>query len=146
MPYLSCTFVDSFGRITRKRIEIEEQVLLADYQTVAGAVANELDPITDLGLLRMDLILSMGESFAVTAGANVDVGATFSGYIDGGAGKKASHKVPGFKTSLVDTDGSIDLTQADVDAYLDLFLAAGGYCELSDGEQISSWISGSLDK
>jgi hypothetical protein len=146
MPFFSLSLVDAFGRRTTKRIEVETQILLADYQAIATDVAGKLDAITDLQLVRMDLVLSMGETFDVVAGANVDVGGTFTGRIDGGEGKQASHKVPGFKLGKVDPDGTIDLTDADVDAYLDLYLAAGGTLLLSDGEQMEAWVKGHLDR
>jgi hypothetical protein len=146
MPYFSLSFVDAYGRQASKRIEVEELTLLADYQAAATAIAGDLAAITDLGLLRMDLVISMGEDFAVTAGANRDTGATFSGYLYGGEGKKASWKLPGIKPAKVDADGSIDITDTEVKAMLDRFLQASGNLMLSDGEQIDSWISGTLDR
>jgi len=144
MPYYTCVLGDAYGRRTVKRLEVEEQALLVDYLAVALAVATDLEAVTDLQLIRMDLTLSMEQSFDVTAGANVDVGGTFSGYIDGGDGKKASHKVPSIKAALVDPDGSIPIEGA-VSDYLDNFLTAGDLM-LSDGETISAWISGTLDR
>jgi hypothetical protein len=58
--------------------------------------------------------------------------------------KKASFKIPGIKLSLVAADGSV----ADAGAtatLLDLFEDADVY-NLSDGEQIETWIKGSLDR
>ena len=145
MPILSLTMADSYGRQTVKRVEMETQVDIATYGLVADAFVAALQAVTDLELVRCDLILrGISDGFAVTAGANVDVGATFSGYIEGGDGKKASHKVPGIKASLVDPDGSIPLTGV-VGTYLAEFETAGDF-ELSDGETISAWIRGVLDR
>lgn len=144
--YLSFVFIDSYGRHTNRRYEVETQTLKADYGTLATAFAAEIEAISDLGLESVTLLRPLGVSHAVTAGANVDVGATFNGLLSGGEGKHASIKMPGFKASLVDPDGSIDITDADVDAFLDRFLTAAGDFLLSDGEQMASWTRGTLDR
>lgn len=144
--FLSCVFIDSRGRHTNRRYEVETQTLKADYGTLATAFAAEIEAITDLGLVSVTLLRPLGVSFAVTANANVDVGATFNGLVTGGEGKQASIKMPGFKMALVDGDGSIDLDDADVAAFLDRFLTAAGDFLLSDGEQMASWTKGSLDR
>ena len=146
MPYLSLTFMDDYGRTTVRRVEIEEQNALLDYSTLATDVTGKYNAITDLALVRTDLVLNMGDTAAVVAGANVDVGATFQGLLSGGENKKASLKIPGIKAAFVGPDGTIDITQAEIAAYLDEFLTVGGDCLLSDGEQIESWLSGRLDK
>lgn len=144
--YLSCVFIDSRGRHTNRKYEVETQTLKADYGTLATAFAGELEDITDLGLVSVKLIRPLGVSFAVTADSNIDTGATFNGLVYDGGGKQASIKVPGFKMALVDDDGSIDLDAAVVDAFLDRFLQAAGDFLLSDGEQMASWTRGSLDR
>lgn len=147
MPqYFSCVFIDAFGRRTARRYEIEDQTLKADYDTLAAAVADDIEALTDLGLVSMTLLRPMSETFAVTAGANVDVGGTFTGLVDGVPAKNASTKMPGIKLAKVSGDGTIDITDVDVDAWLDRFLASGGDLLLSDGEQMASWTKGTLDK
>lgn len=143
---LSLQLVDDYGRITRRVIEMKPQTLLADMIVNAQALVNALEDVTDLAVVRADLVIH-GEvsGFAVTSGANVDVGATFSGYIEGGEGKKASLKVPGFKASLVDTDGSVPLTGVTA-TYLAMWVDPGNSALLSDGEAIDAWIKGTLDK
>lgn len=145
MPILSMTLNDAYGRETHRRYEMETQVDILTYQTVADAFSAALQAVTDLGLVRADLILQgITAPFAVTAGANVDTGATFSGYIDGEDGKKASMKLPGVKPALVDADGSVPITGA-VATWLASFETAGAF-KISDGETIDSWIKGALDK
>lgn len=145
MPLLSVTMVDDYGRQTVRKYEMETQVDLLTYGSVADAFIASLQNVTDLGVVRCDLILrAISAGFAVTADANVDTGATFSGYIDGGDGKKASTRIPGIKLALVDDDGSVPITGV-VATHLAHFETAGDY-ELSDGETIDSWIRGTLDK
>lgn len=146
MPWLSLTYVDDYGRTTKRLIECEAQATLAEYEGIATAFGAAAQAVTDLGLIRIDLILdTLVEGFVVTAGANVDTGATFSGFITGGDGKKASHKLPGVKPGLVSADGSVDIENEFIAAYLAQFLAAGAL-QLSDGETIASWIRGTLDR
>lgn len=145
MPYLSLTLADDYGRTTKRILQMGTQALLADYVTAAGAVVEDLEDVTDLALVRADLVIdAIVSGFSVTEGANVDVGATFSGFVEDGNGKKASTKVPGFKASLVDDDGTVPIT-GDTADYLANF-EDGGYLMLSDGEQIETWIRGSLDR
>ena len=142
---LSCTLADAYGRTTHRVYEMDTIVLLADYIIAAGAFKTALAAVTDLQLVRCDLVLpGIVEGFAVTAGANVDVGATFSGYIQDGDGKKASMKLPGIKASLVDADGSVDITGA-IATWLGEFEDGEDFM-LSDGEQIDAWIKGTLDR
>jgi hypothetical protein len=145
MPKVTISLNDSYGRTARKVVEIDEQATIADYITATQSYVNALQAVTDLGAVRVDLILEgIVSGFAVTAGANVDTGATFSGYIQDGDGKKASHKVPGIKPALVNPDGSVPLAGATA-TYLQEFENGEDFL-LSDGEQISSWIKGTLDR
>jgi len=95
--------------------------------------------------LRADLIIPMtlGAS-PPAAGANVDVGATASGFLDIGGGKKASMKIPGIAAALVSADGTVAIDGV-VAAFLANFETAGAW-RLSDGEQIESWIRATLDR
>lgn len=150
MPdYLSLTLLDGYGRETVKRIEMTPQILLADYVNNANLILTELDAITDLQILRANLVL--GDALNIPAkdpsGSNVDVGATFSCFLGEGDGKKGSLKVPGIKMGFVGAGGFIDLTDADIAAYLDLYGdPPNNKARLSDGEYAESWIQGTLDK
>jgi hypothetical protein len=147
MAKFSCTFLDAYGRTTKRLVEVETQALLADYVTVAGTFVDAVGDVTDLGLVRIDLIVEdITAGFAVTDGANVDTGATFSGILYDKGGAKASLKVPGIKPALVSVDGTVDIEGVAVAAYLALYEQDGGVLLLSDGEQIDAWLSGVLDK
>jgi len=135
--------IDSYGRRTTKRLETETDVL-ADAQTAVTALLVDLDAVTDLQGLSVSYSLRDGsQTFAGVAGSNVDVGATFRVRLeDGGI---AAYKIPGFPVSLVGAQGEIDVTQLEVVDYFANFLAAGDFT-ISDGENISEVLSGSLDK
>lgn len=141
---LSVTMDDAYGRTTTRVYGMEDEALLANLQTSAAAFLTALEAVTDLGCVKANFIIPVtSPEFAETAGANVDVGATASGWIDAGM-KKASLKIPGIKASLVAADGSV----ADAGAtatFLNLFESAADF-NLSDGEQIDTWIRAALDR
>lgn len=141
---LSVTMDDAYGRTTTRVYGMEDEVLLATLQTSAAAFLTALQAVTDLGVVKANFIIPVtSPEFAETAGANVDVGGTASGWVDAGM-KKASMKIPGVKATLVDSDGSIDITGV-IATFLALFEDAADF-NLSDGEQIEAWIRAALDR
>lgn len=140
------TLIDSYNRTITKRVETETPVIATAKTAIEGAglLADDLAAVTDLGLVTVAYSTKDADAaFAVTAGANRDVGATFRlRTTDGGV---VSYKIPGFKVSLANADGSIDPTDAAVVAYFGNFLAGGDFT-LSDGETVSAILSGQLDK
>jgi hypothetical protein len=144
----SITLIDDYGRMTKRVYEAKQQTLLADQVTDLANFVNQYELVTDLGIIRADIIyVGMDEGFAVTAGANVDVGATFSGLSEDGNGAKVSLKLPGIKASKVAEDGTVPLDDADIEDWLELWLTDTPYTMLlSDGETVDSWLSGALDR
>lgn len=144
----SLTLIDDYGRNKTMVLEAEQVLLLADQITALENVINQLAAVTDLGLVRADIhYIGAGTPFAVTADANRDVGATFSGLIEAGNGKKASTKIPGIKPALVNADGTITVSNVDIEDWLELFVEDTPHSLfLSDGETIDYWLRGSLDK
>lgn len=133
---------DSRKRRTTKRIETTTDVLATAITDVAS-LATELAVLTDLELIAVNFTnKDTSSNFAGVADSNVDVGATFQVRL--ADGRAASHKLPGFPMSKVNDDGGINVTDADVAAYFDLFKAAGPFT-LSDGQKITEVLKGSLD-
>jgi len=144
--WMSLTLEDSFGRLSNLRREMQPHALLVEYQVEIDNFVTAFAAVSDLAVVRADFVQTgLDSTQAVTAGANVDVGATFSGWIEATPGKKASTKIPGIKLAKVGTDGSIDLTDTDVAAFLAQYADAGDFY-LSDGENVADWIRGSLDR
>jgi len=146
MTKLSVTLVDAYGRTTKRVYGMEPQTLLADYVAAAAAFLAALGDVSDLGVVRADFIINVtgAEATAAVAGANVDVGGTFAGLVVDGNGKKASTKIPSIKPALVAADGSIAITSVTA-TYLALFEEDADF-NLSDGEQIDTWLRGALDR
>lgn len=141
---LHVTMDDDHGRITHKVFGMEEETTLAQMQTDAAELLAALEAVTDLGCVRARISFEVtNPTWAEQTDANIDTGGTFSGWVDAGQ-KKASMKVPGIKYALVGSDGSIAITGATA-TFLALFEDADVF-NLSDGEQIETWIRGSLDK
>lgn len=144
---LSVRMGDAYGRTTNRVYGMETQTLLADYVTAYGAFFTALAAVTDLSMIKSDLIIPVvGEDWTATAGVNLDTGATASGWLDSGTGKKASLKIPGIKPALVSADGTVAITGA-VATFLDEFISTGDF-NLSDGEQVevAGWIRATLDR
>lgn len=136
------TMVDSLNTQITKRLETKTDVL-ATAQAAVAALVTDLAAVTDLGVVSVVYSLK-DATLASAAGANssVDSGATFRLRLADGS--VAAHKVPGFPISKVGGNRAIDPADADVVAYFDNFLAGGSFT-LSDGEVITSILSGSYD-
>jgi len=144
--WMSLTLEDDFGRLTHIRREMQPHALLVEYQVEIDNFVAAFALVSDLAVVRADFVQTgLDSTQAVTAGANVDVGATFSGWIEAVDGKKASTKIPGIKLAKVGADGTIDLADVDVAAFLAMYADAGDFY-ISDGENVADWIRGSLDR
>lgn len=144
---LSVRLTDAFGRSTNRVYGMEAQTLLADYVTAYSAFFTALEAVTDLAMEKADLLIQIsGAEWTATAGVNLDTGATASGLINAGLGKRASMKIPGIKPALVSADGTVAISGATA-TFLDEFISTGDF-NLSDGEQIAvgGWTRAKLDR
>ncbi len=141
---LHVTLDDAYGRTTSRVYGMEEVATLAQMQTDAAELLTALEAVSDLGCVKARISFEVTDpAYAETAGANIDVGGTLSGWVDAGQ-KKASLKIPSIKPALVSADGSIAIAAATA-TFAALFEDADVF-NLSDGEQIETWIRGTLDK
>lgn len=134
---------DSFGRLTRKKVETTDTVL-ATAITHVNAYATALDALTDLALESIEYhAVDLTGNFTGEEDSNVDTGATFKLRLTDGS--FASYKIPGFVLSKVNASGSVDPADSDVAALVALF-ASGGSLRVSDGESVDAVIFGALDR
>ena len=141
---LHLTLDDAYGRTTHRNYGMEEVTTLAQMQTDAAELLTALEAVSDLGCVKASISFDVtSPEYAETAGANIDQGATFSGWIDAGM-RKGTMKIPSIKPASVETDGSV-LIAGVVATFLALFEDADVF-NLAHGNQIESWIRGSLDK
>lgn len=144
MPIVATvTLRDDYNRLTRKKYETETD-LLATAQANVGALLTAFALISDLGVESVTYSFKdTGDASAPVAGSNVDVGATVQGRV--ASGEIVALKIPGIKAAKVGANGSIDLADVDIAAYLDAFEPAGTFT-VSDGETVASWVRGDLDR
>lgn len=138
-------FTDVYNRHKTKQVEMAS----------LDATQGELDAIiirnayAGVTLASVDKAVYRGElSFpgAAQAGANIDTGVTVSCQL-AGRPEKASNKWPCPDPAIINPDGTLDLTNADVVVIETLYQTAGlNVARISDGEAITGFISGSLDK
>jgi hypothetical protein len=125
---------------------MQPHALLVEYQAEIDNFIATLEAVSDLGVVRADFSQTgLGTPSEPDAGANVDVGATFVGWAEATPGKKIATKLPGVKLAKVDANGNIDLTDADIAAFLANYADAGDFW-ISDGENVADWIAGTLDR
>lgn len=139
---VSITLRDSLGRQAIKQYEGD----FADFataQTAAGALADDLQAVTEAEVLSYSVGQRTVYSGSMTAGSNLDEGATFS--VNKSDNYKASHKVPAPIQAMRQTGNDrVDTTLAAVIAYFQNFIT-GGFT-LSDGETVTALLSGKIDR
>jgi hypothetical protein len=138
---VSFALVDAYGRPAPKRFDVNA----ADHaaaMTAAGALATDLAGITELRILSYVVGERVTYNDTVDAGANRDEGVTLS--VRTADNEKAVIKVPGPVNAIFNPDGSVDLTDGAVTAFIANYLA--GTVLVDDGETVTELISGRLDK
>lgn len=141
---LSVTLVDDHERTTTKRFKVFDAVDYAGALTLAGLFITDLGVISGCGVVNYSLATVVSVGGAVTAGANLDAGATFSLFIGGVPGKKGTNKVPAPVAAIIGPKGVIDMADVIVTDYAANFTS--GFVLVSDGETVDSFESGKLDR
>lgn len=137
------TLTDSRGRLKRKEVETETDVL-ADAKANITTYIGLLAAITDLELLYVTYNRKyLDQNFAGATPSNIDVGATFRGI--SADGFPVVLKIPGVGDAFVGTGGLIDLTQVAIQNFLNQYLTAGDF-SIANGKTVDQWLEGSLDK
>ena len=140
---LAVTLYDYHGYEMVKKFEIRGADANAIAANAAAFLAN-LQAVTRLGTRKAAVLIPIaGEADPVTP-SYTDLGATIRGK-SATDGETVIVKVPDILPAAIQVDGTIDLTNAAVDAFLDNFLATG-VAYVSDGESVDSWLYGTLDK
>jgi len=143
---LSIKMVDDFERYTTKRFELKTTDP-AQAVTDALVVAPLLAAASDCGLVSGTVLIDIEATpTSPTANANLDAGATIQGRLAGTAGKFASLKIPAPLAAYVNSDGTIDLENVTLKAFLDKWIPATDLLLISDGEGVTSWLKGTLDR
>ena len=139
---ISLEAIDAYGRVTNKRFG-NDRSLVADALTDAAALVTAFMGVSLAGTVKHSVTVETAAANAATAGANIDAGGTIHTTLADGTGYAL--KIPAIDPALVNADGSIDLADEAVIAYVALF-KSGGHFTVSDGELIASTRYGELDR
>ncbi len=145
----TATLQDAYGRKTRKMFEtvdisgadVGAEFLVAN--TAMAALMTDLAALTEAEILWFTCGLETTYTDTADAGANVDEGLTL--VVDKADSKRGNLKVPAPINSVFNPDGTADITDAAITAYVANFQAGGDFL-FSDGEEVANIISGRLDK
>lgn len=135
---------DAYGRPTTKTFQSVDT--LADETAAlaaAAGLATDLANLTEAVILSYSVKQRVPYTDSVDPGANKDEGVTFS--IRKVDNFKDVIKVPAPINAIFNADGTVDLTNAAVTAFISNFLVGGDFT-FSDGEQGSALLSGKLDE
>ena len=138
---LSISIMDVYQRRGSKRFLLEA-LDIATAITNAGLFATSLADVMEAEILNYSVAARVAYTDTVGANANLDEGITIS--CDLGAGKRAALKIPSPKNSVLNGDGTVDLTDAAITALESHYLS--GDVLISDGEIVLDFLSGKLDR
>lgn len=144
----SVTLIDADQRTTTRMFQLVEGAVPATAITQIGTFCTALKAVTNCGVIKATLLIPVDPTATTgAAGSNIDAGATVSGWVSLYT-KKASVKWPDPDAGARAGDGSINLADEHVAAYLEMYEATGGILQVSDGEVIleDGWIAGKLDR
>lgn len=139
---LSFTLEDDYGRKTTRSFLLNA-VDFPAAQAAAAAFAVDYNGATMLALTETRLTDVNAVAGSPDVGANVDEGATFSCSL-ATPNKFAATKLPGVIEAARLTGGVIDLSNALIALYVGHFTS--GVVTLSDGETVTAFIKGVLDR
>ena len=135
------SLVDAYDRSATKRFTVEA-IDHATALTEAGLMAADLADLTELDILWYVVGDKVVYTDTVVAGANRDEGITLS--VRKADNEKAVIKVPGPINAVLNPDGTVDMANAAITAFVANFLS--GVFRISDHEVVTDALSGKLDK
>jgi hypothetical protein len=138
---MALTYVDAYQRRGTKRYELDTldfTAALARAATLATALGN----LMEADILKYTVGQEVPYTDTVVAGANRDEGITLSA--DLGAGKTAAIKIPTPVNTVINPDGTVDITDGLITALETEYLSTEVL--VSDGEVVLDFLSGKLDK
>lgn len=138
---MALTYVDAYQRRGTKRYELDT----ADFTAAlarAATLATALGNLMEADILKYTVGQEVPYTDTVVAGANRDEGITLSA--DLGAGKTAAIKIPTPVNTVINPDGTVDITDGLITALETEYLSTEVL--VSDGEVVLDFLSGKLDK
>ena len=141
---LNVEMVDSMGRKARKSFVSSPDVADFDAATTAAAgLVADLAALSELRILAYTLGQRTVYADTFDAGANKDEGLTL--VVEKTDNYRAVLAVPGPIQAVRNSDGTADVSNAAVAAYIANFIDGADLWTLSDGEFITGVLSGRID-
>lgn len=135
------TLQDAYTRRTTKRFE-GDFLDFVTAQTALVLLVADLDALSESQVIAYSCSQKSDYAGSLVAGANNDAGITLS--VMKTDNEKAVLKVPAPIASVINADGTVDITAEEVTDYVDNWIT--GTWTISDGEEVDSLLSGKLDK
>ena len=135
------TLQDAFDRRSTKRFE-GDFLDFAAASTALVLLVADLDGLSDAEVISYSVGQKSSYSGSLTGNANLDEGITLS--VMKTDNERAVLKVPAPAMSVVNADGTVDITDALVTDYVDNWITGTWY--VSDGDEVASLLSGRLDR
>lgn len=140
---ITFTLLDAYGRTTTRRYG-NNRSLMADALTDSATMVGLLEAISLSAVSKYSIASVVPvASPSPEAGANNDAGCTIHCRMDNA--KLVGLKVPAIDPAKVEADGSIDIADSDVAAFVGAF-ATGAHWRVSEGNYISLAVSAELDR
>lgn len=139
---LNIQLEDAYTRRTTRRFTVDA-VDQATAMTNAAAFVDDYAAFSEAEILKWSLAEETTYADAVIAGANIDEGVTLTVEINNSE-KRAAIKIPAPGNSVINADGSVDLTATIVTDFIAHFTS--GFVLVSDGETVTALKKGVLDK
>lgn len=139
---VSLTLVDAYKRNTTKRYE-GTATTLAQSQLDSQALTDALGSLTLAGVVKETHSVDNLVFEAAQAGANIDAGATLHCRLNNG--RLAPLKIPAVNASIINADGTVDISASVVTEFVALFEQTGPF-RLSDGNYVVAVEYGELDR
>lgn len=136
------TLQDAYSRRTTRRLA-NDRALLADAQTDATAMIAILEALSGCSVVKVGVSAPTTYATSPEAGSNLDAGATIHARLNNG--KLYPIHIPAYDPAKVNADGSVDLADEDL-GDLETALQSGGHWTISEGNTVTAFESGELDR
>jgi hypothetical protein len=139
---IAVTWQDAYGRTSTKRYG-SDRTLLADAATDAAALIAAMGDISGAGTVKFEVIQVTPAINAPVALSNLDAGATIHCRLANG--KLYPLHVPAILATKINSDGSVDVADADIVTFVELF-ESGGHFTVSEGDLVTAPEYAELDR
>jgi hypothetical protein len=136
------TLRDAYSRTTTRRMTNTEADM-ADAVTDTATMLGYLEDLSGCAVVKTDICKVTTYSTSPEAGSNLDAGGTIHARLNNG--KLAPVRIPAIDPDMVNADGSVKLGETAV-TNLETALGSGGHWTISEGNTVTNFESGELDR